>query len=147
MMITVEAIKPLVWSIPSTAADHDYQAVVWVDTPNGEPVKRPVFYKTGKAYVGYTKTAAPQDIASDAARRSEEHELAKREGREPAYVSRIFSEGGVAMVHEPGSGPFQIPEAQAKDWAERGLVKILGPAADMASEIAPKRKSLTPARA
>lgn len=149
-MISLEALKPLIVSYPCKIGEHDIESTILVEGEDGEPKKKRVFSKHFSVHVPYTRQATPNDIAEDAARRNEEHDLAKREGREPAYVSRIFSDNGIAMVSEPGSGAFQVPEDMVANMVARELVRVVGPAQEMANALAstaaPRRKSLAPAR-
>ena len=141
MMVTCEALKPCIVAYPCSIADHNVEGVTLVeDEATGEPRKRRTFFKHFAVSVASTRTASPDDVADDAARRADEHANATREGREPMFQSRIFSDKGVAMLTEPGSGPFDCPEETAKSLAARELVRIVGPAEQMAA--ATPRKSL-----
>ena len=143
-MLICEALKPIIVSYPCKIGEHDIESTILVEGEDGEPKKKRVFSKHFAVYVASSRTASPNDIAEDNARRAEENAQAAKDGRDPTFTSRIWSDHGVAMVTEPGSGPFSAPETLARDMERKELVRIISPAADMANALtgAVPRRSL-----
>lgn len=108
----VVALQPFVGSYPCPAGETPDWTQNEVRTNDDGTVKTVrIGYRTVKATVAVTRAATPREIEDDKARVDQ------------GGKSWLQWNGPVASITLPGTDPFDLPDAVARDWMQRGLVE------------------------
>ncbi len=151
-MTKVVALSPIVGSYPVAKGETpDFlQRETRTVGEMGEVVNVQVGYRAVRVTLALERAATPGDLQDDAARVAQgDTTRIHRAGNVPILmVPGTVSSGGVTIEGDPGENPvFDLPDATAKEWAERGLVKIVETTADqVASPTAPPADPRTVAK-
>lgn len=133
-MVKVVALEPIVGSYPVAKGETpDYtQKESRARGDTGELVQVAVGYKSLRVTLALERAATPGDLQDDAARvKDGKPTRIAMNGKVPILLlPGMVYMSGQTIEGDPGENPeFDLPDATAKEWAAKGLVKIVGAAA------------------